>query len=218
MNGTLYVIGVGPGDPELITIKAVNILHKADIIAFPKSRGEAGIAYNIAREAVPEIEKKDALPLSFPMTKEKTVLLKAHNESAALIAEQLEKGKDVALLTLGDPAFYSSAFYVVDILKKREYNIVVISGVPSFSSAAASLMQSLVLGDEKVLITTPQEMDFSFKGAIVVMKVGRHLAEFKEKFAGRDVYLIENCGMENERIYHGELPDEAGYFSLLIVK
>ena len=76
----------------------------------------------------------------------------------------------------------------------------------------------ILLGDEKVLITTPQEMDFSFKGAIVVMKVGRHLAEFKEKFAGRDVYLIENCGMENERIYHGELPDEAGYFSLLIVK
>ena len=218
MSGKLYVIGVGPGDPELITIKAVKTLHKADIIACPKSREGAGIAYNIAKEAVPEIEKKDILPLSFPMTRDETVLSEVHNEAAALIADQLEKDKTVALLTLGDPAFYSSAFYVVDILKNKGYDIEIISGVPSFSGAAAGLMQSLALGDEQVLITTPQKVDFSFPGTIVVMKAGMHLADLKEKMTGRDVYLVENSGMEDEKIYHGDLPDKAGYLSLLIVK
>ena len=218
MSGKLYVIGVGPGDPELITIKAVKTLHKADIIACPKSRDGAGIAYNIAKEAVPEIEKKDILLLSFPMTRDETVLSDAHNEAAAFIAEQLDKGKTVALVTLGDPAFYSSAFYVVDILKDKGYDIEIISGVPSFSSAAAGLLQSLALGDEQVLVTTPHKVDFSFPGTIVVMKAGMHLAELKEKIAGRDVYLIENSGMEDEKIYHGDMPDKAGYLSLLIVK
>ena len=218
MSRKLYVIGVGPGDPELITIKAVNTLHMADIIACPQSRDGAGIAYNIAKEAVPEIEKKDMLPLSFPMTRDETVLSAAHNEAAALIADQIDRNKTVALLTLGDPAFYSSAFYVVDILKNKEYDIEIISGVSSFSSAAAGLVQSLALGDEQVMITTPQKADFSFPGTIVVLKAGMHLAELKEKITGRDVYLIENSGMEDEKVYHDDLPDEAGYLSLLIVK
>ncbi len=218
MSRKLYVIGVGPGDPELITIKAVNTLHMADIIACPQSRDGAGIAYNIAKEAVPDIEKKDMLPLSFPMTRDETVLSAAHNEAAALIADQIDRNKTVALLTLGDPAFYSSAFYVVDILKNKGYDIEIISGVSSFSSAAAGLVQSLALGDEQVMITTPQKADFSFPGTIVVLKAGMHLAELKEKITGRDVYLIENSGMEDEKVYHDDLPDEAGYLSLLIVK
>ena len=108
MSGILYAVGVGPGDPELLTLKAARILTGADIIAAPKKRNELGVAFQIAEKAVPEIRTKKILPLDFPMTKDQELLSQAHDEAAEKIETFLLAGKTVALITLGDPALYST--------------------------------------------------------------------------------------------------------------
>lgn len=218
MNGLLYVIGVGPGDPELLTLKAINKIKNADVIACPSKDGKPGIAYQIASRAVSEIENKECLLLDFPMRKDN--LEDAHNKAIEQIKEKLEKGKNVALLTLGDPCIYSTAFYVIGWIKQEGYQVEIISGVPSFCVASAKLLQPLALGEEKLLITTGEYKNAS--GTNVIMKLGSKLSTLKKEIAesGRDAYLIENLGMDNEMIITGiqNMPDEAGYFSILIVK
>ena len=218
MNGLFYAIGVGPGDSELLTLKAINKIKNADVIACPSKDGKPGIAYQIALKAVPEIENRECLLLDFPMRKDNPE--DAHNKAVEQIKEKLEKGKNVALLTLGDPCIYSTAFYVIERIKQDGYPVDIISGVPSFCVASAKLIQPLALGDEKVLITAGEYKNIS--GTNVIMKAGSNLKALKRKIAesGRDAYLIENLGMENEKIITGiqNMPDEAGYFSILIVK
>ncbi len=218
MNGLLYVIGVGPGDPELLTLKAINKIKNADVIACPSKDGKPGIAYQIASRAVSEIENKECLLLDFPMRKDN--LEDAHNKAIEQIKEKLEKGKNVALLTLGDPCIYSTAFYVIGWIKQEGYQVEIISGVPSFCVASAKLLQPLALGEEKLLITTGEYKNASSTN--VIMKLGSKLSTLKKEIAEsrRDAYLIENLGMDNEMIITGiqNMPDEAGYFSILIVK
>ena len=218
MNGILYTIGVGPGDPELLILKAINKIKNADVIACPSKDGKPGIAYQIALKAVPEIENKECLLLDFPMRKDK--LEDAHNIAVEQIIEKLDSGKNVALLTLGDPCIYSTAFYVIERIKQEGYQVDIINGVPSFCVASAKLLQPLALGEEELLITTGEYKNTS--GTNVIMKAGRKLSTLKKEIAesGRDAYLIENLGMENETIITGiqNMPDEAGYFSILIVK
>ena len=218
MNGILYTIGVGPGDPELLILKAINKIKNADVIACPSKDGKPGIAYQIALKAVPEIENKECLLLDFPMRKDK--LEDAHNIAVEQIIEKLDSGKNVALLTLGDPCIYSTAFYVIERIKQEGYQVDIINGVPSFCVASAKLLQPLALGEEELLITTGEYKNTS--GTNVIMKAGRKLSTLKKEIAesGRDAYLIENLGMENETIITGiqNMPDDAGYFSILIVE
>ena len=218
MNGLFYAIGVGPGDPELLTLKAINKIKSADIIACPAKDGKPGIAYQIVLKAIQEIENKECLLLDFPMRKDK--LEEAHDKATGQIKEKLENGKNVALLTLGDPCIYSTAFYVIERIKKEGYLIEIISGVSSFCVASAKLLQPLALGEEELLITTGEYKNTS--GTNVIMKAGSKLSTLKKEIAesGREAYLIENLGMENETIINGiqNMPDDAGYFSILIVE
>lgn len=120
MPGCVYGGGVGPGDPELMTLKAVRILKAADVIACPGKPPEESTAYKIAVRAVPEIVGKERLSLSVPMTKDQSVLEKEHIETARRIEQLLDAGKDVACLTLGDPTIYSSFCYYQKILKRMD--------------------------------------------------------------------------------------------------
>lgn len=218
MDGTLYAVGVGPGDPELLTLKAVRILRSADVIACPAKGDAPGVAYRIAAEALPEIAGKKLLPLSFPMTGENCS--PAHAEAASRVTAELREGRSVAFLTLGDPGFYSTFFYLCKAVAESGFAVEIVSGIPSFCAASARLLTPIALGGEQVLITSEPQMDFP--GTIIVMKVGRRLPAIKEKAAGagRTAYLVENCGMENERVYSGvdTMPEEAGYFSLMIIE
>lgn len=218
MNGTPYAVGVGPGNPELLTLKAVRVLRSADVIACPAKGNAPGVAYRIAAEALPEIAGKKLLPLSFPMTGESCS--QAHTEAANRITAQLWEGRNVAFLALGDPGFYSTFFYLCKTVAEIGFAVEIVSGIPSFCAASARLLTPIALGDEQVLITTEPRMDFP--GTIIVMKVGRRLLSIKEKvaIAGRTAHLVENCGMENERVYSGvgAMPEEAGYFSLMIIE
>ncbi|SEA04564.1 precorrin-2/cobalt-factor-2 C20-methyltransferase [Oribacterium sp. KHPX15] len=218
MSGKLYAVGVGPGDPDLLTLKALKIIKNADCIACPKSHGEPGVAYGIAKDAVPEITSKELLLLKFPMRKHD--LSDAHKKAAEQIIHYLSLGKKVAFLTLGDPGIYSTFFYIAAMIKKQGYEIEVISGITSFSAASAKLKLPLSLGDESLMITSGKYCES--EGTLVIMKAGKKLKEIKEKAFARNkhIYLVENIGMPDEKVYFDSqsFPDEAGYFSLVIVK
>ena len=218
MRGMLYVVGVGPGDPELMTIKAYRTIQSADVIACPSRGNVPGTAYQIAEQIVPELEQKEILPLHIPMTGED--LSREYQEAAALIQEKLDAGKRIACLTLGDPGFYSTVFHFLDRIVSGGYAVEVISAVPSFCAASARLQIPLALGEESVLITTGDLREYP--GTQVIMKAGSHLGPLKEQIRSqkRSAALIENCGMDTERVYNDveEFPDQAGYFSILIVR
>jgi precorrin-2/cobalt-factor-2 C20-methyltransferase len=218
MMGKLYAVGVGPGDPQLLTLKAVKVLQMADVIACPAKGNTAGVAYGIAKQACPELAGKETLLLTFPM--EKGDLSVAHQKAAENILSFLQSGKEVAFLTLGDPCFYSTFSYIADILKKEGIEMEIINGIPSFCGACAKLLLPVVTGDEAVQITSGEYRNF--EGTLIIMKAGNRLKELKEKIAldKKSAYLVENCGMAQEKVYSGvaSMPDQTGYFSILIVK
>jgi len=218
MDGILYAVGVGPGAPDLLTLKAVKILEKADIIACPSKENKPGIAYNIASQTCPSILSKETLPLDFPM--HKGHLTDAHNHAAEKIIAELKTGKTVAFLTLGDPGFYSTFSYISDMVKKSGYTVEIINGVSSFCAAAAKIGCSIAEGEESVMITTGEYIPFD--GTLIIMKAVSRLKELKAeiKNTGKTAYLIENCGMQDEAVYYDvdSIPDKAGYFSTIIVK
>ena len=182
MPGCVYGVGVGPGDPELMTLKAVRILKAADVIACPGKTPEESTAYKIAIRAVPEIAGKERLSLSVPMTKDQSVLEKEHIETARRIEQLLDAGKDVACLTLGDPTIYSSFCYYQKILKKDGYRTEIISGVPSFCAVSAKLDIPLVEWQEQMHIipaAQQKELNGNLSGHICVYE-NREKAERAE--------------------------------------
>lgn len=218
MKGILYAVGVGPGDPELLTIKALRVIEKADVIVCPAKDNAPGTAYRIAEQAYPEIAHKKNMFLDFPM---KTCdLTAAHKNAAESIISLLHEGKNAAFLTLGDPCFYSTFFYIAETVKKEGYKYEIINGITSFSAVLGRLGMSAALGDESVMITSGEYADFD--GTLIIMKAGKKLKTLKERINrdGKKAWLVENCCMADEKVYSGTelIPDKAGYFSILIVK
>ena len=110
-RGVLYGVGVGPGDPELLTLKAYRTLEQCPVIAAPGRIPEETVAYRIAAAACPSLEEKERTGIEMPMTKDREVLERSHREAEERLAALLEEGRDVAFLTLGDPCVYSTYFY-----------------------------------------------------------------------------------------------------------
>ena len=218
MSGMFYAIGVGPGDPDMLTIKAVKTINTADVIACPEKKSEPGIAYQIAKQTCPDISTKEILALGFPM--KMGDLSKEHQKMADQISDRLKLGKNVAFLTLGDPEFYSTFYYIADMIKEQGYDVEIINGITSFSAVGARLQLPLALGSERVMITSDGFIPFD--GTLIILKAGRHLKEIKGKVAecGKTAYMVENYGMQDEKIYYNiqSMPDEAGYFTVVIVK
>lgn len=221
-RGIAYCIGVGPGDPELMTLKAVRLIRECEVIAAP---GEASIAYVIAAAAVPEIAGKEHLSIPMPMTKDRARIDEAHRKAAALLEARLDQGKNVAYLTLGDPTIYCSFSGIQRRLEEDGYAIELVNGVPSFCAAAAKLKIPLVEWDEPMhIIPVGHQPDAALdqKGTYVLMKAASQIETVKQRLrdSGRSVSMVENCGMEGERIFHGAdaIPDDAGYYSTIIVK
>ena len=138
-KGKLYGVSVGPGDPELMTLKAVRIIREADVIALPHRDKEKCVSYKIAVQSVPEMDEKEFLMIHMPMTKDREQLKKAHEDGVNAVAEMLDRGKNIAFLTLGDVCIYSSCQYIYQPIKEMGYDTELISGVPSFCAAAARL-------------------------------------------------------------------------------
>lgn len=224
-RGTLYGVGIGPGDPELLTLKAVRRIREAQVIALPGKEAKETVAYRIAVQAVPELENKHLLAVAMPMTKDRTELEENHKKAAKAVEQELDQGKDVAFLTLGDPTVYSTYLYVHKRVQEDGYEAKIVSGVTSFCAAAAELEIGLVENSQQLhVIPASYQIEDALKlpGTKVLMKAGRKMEQVKEllKQMDAEVLMVENCGMEGQRICRGaeEIPESAGYYSLIVVK
>lgn len=224
-TGTLYGIGIGPGDPELLTLKAVRQIRECAVIAVPGKSPRDSVAYRIAVQAVPEIENKKLVAVDMPMTKNRAALDAFFQAGADMLEEYLRAGEDVAFLTLGDVTIYSTYLYLYPRIQERGYTTAMINGIPSFCAAAARLNEGLAEGAEEIHIipaTYQTERSLAFPGTKVLMKAGRQMEKVKELLKGANltVSMVENCCMEGERVCRSleEIGETPGYYSLIIAK
>lgn len=247
MTGTFTGVGVGPGDPELMTIRAVRAIRGCSTVAVPISDRELEhtilcscgdpkenrvrkylegcTAWQIAGNAVPELDEKQVILLPMPMVRDRDRLKEIHDRDAAEVAKLLDEGQQVVFLTLGDPTVYSTCMYIHKRLKAKGYPTEIVPGVPSFCAAAARMDISLVENrDELHVLPASYDIEKSLElpGTKVLMKSGKKISDVRRLLLekGLEAEMVENCGMENERVYLSaeEIPEEAGYYSLLIVK
>ena len=225
MRGTAYGVGVGPGDPELMTQKAVRLIRENGVIAVAGKDAKEAAAYRIAASVVPEIADKELVPVYMPMVRDRELIEQEHRKGAALLESYLDQGRNVVYITLGDPSIYCTFSYLQEILLADGYDVEIVPGITSFCAAAAVLKTPLAEWDEPLHIVpavhkTDEKLDQN--GNYVLMKPASHMPEIKQllRQSGRKVFAAENCGMENERIYRSaeEIPDDAGYYTLIVAK
>ena len=224
-KGTLYGVGVGPGDPELMTVKAIRLIRENRVIAVPGQAAKESAAYKIAVQAVPELAGKELVPVYMPMVKDRKLIDAEHRKGAELLKTYLDRGENVVFLTLGDPSIYCTFSYIQHYLEADGYPVELVSGITSFCAAAARLNLPLAEWDEPIHIVPAvhkTEDRLEQDGNYVLMKSASHMKEVKALLlsSGRKVSAVVNCGMENEAVYRSaeEIPDDAGYFSLIIAK
>jgi precorrin-2/cobalt-factor-2 C20-methyltransferase len=231
-SGILYGLGVGPGDPELITLKAARILNSADVVyAAASSKNSYSLAVNIARPHIPDLTP--IKQLSFPMTKDQMVMAAAWRNNARILIEQLEEGKIVAFLTLGDSMTYSTYGYLLRYINHLAPHIPVISvpGITAYQAAAACLNEPLVEGEEALLILSgvkggdcirkyPQKPE-----NIVFMKAYRNIndisAALEESGLLEKSRAVQNCGLPDQTIVNdiGTLKQmPPNYWTLILTK
>ena len=225
MSAMLTGIGVGPGDPELMTLKAMKKLQACDLLVVPDADKGESTAYKIAVQAYPDLESKPTLVVRMPMTHDRAQWRASHRAAADEIEAHLDQGKHVAFITLGDPTVYTTYMYVHKMVADDGYPTEIVSGIPSFCAVAAKLNISLAEGSQMLHIVPSShgiESALTLPGVKVLMKAGSKMGSVRSQLiqADMDVSMVENCGMPTERVFHSaeEIPEDAGYFSLLIAK
>ena len=235
----LIGIGVGPGDPELLTVKAVKAIQNADIIMCPASNEDRpSIALSVVSSVIDKSKNQEIVKLIFPMTKDKDVLEATWKKNAKIMAEKVLSGKNVVYLTVGDPYLYSTWIYMHRDLEENypDMEISVIPGIVSIFTFAAKVGISIAEGSEKVAII-PSCYDLSsvkeiakYAETMVFLKDGRYFDQvikvLKESgFPDDSIFAIgQDLGTENEiirKLTLGEVNDgtlTTKYFSILVVK
>ena len=227
-KGKLIGIGVGPGDTELLTIKACKILKTVPVVFSPKSAKEKeSIALSIVR---PILEKRDdykrlmIVEPIFPMIEDKDELEKVWNNASEMIAQYLDTGRDVAFITLGDSSIFSTYSYVQKKLTGK-YEIETVPGIASFTACAARRNKALVEQNE-ILTIVPKIDDrlenvLEFSDSIVLMKASRNTSSLESTIESKDrnkeIYSVQNCTRENEKIIEG-FSTEKPYLTTTIIK
>ena len=212
---SLIGIGVGPGDPELLTVKAVKAIHNADVIMCPASNEDRpSIALSVVSSIIDKSKNQEIIKLIFPMTKDKDVLKQTWKKNAKIMAETVLSGKNVVYLTVGDPFLYSTWIYMHKDLKENypDMNISVIPGIVSIFTFAAKVGVSVAEGSEKVAII-PSCYDLSSVKEIakhcesmIFLQDGRYFDQvikvLKESgFPDDSIFAIgQDLGTENEII------------------
>ncbi|MBG9454958.1 precorrin-2 C20-methyltransferase [Lysinibacillus sphaericus] len=199
--GILYGLGVGPGDPELITVKAFRVIQESPVIAYPKKlKGSKSYAHRIVDVYI-NPEEKDMLGLVFPMTKDEAVLEREWTKSVQLVFEKLKEGKDVAFVTEGDPLLYSTFIHMMKLMQDMhpEVEIRTVPGISSFNGSASRLGIALADGDDRVAIV-PAHDDYEAMreaieshDAVVFIKVAKVIDLMLEVL--RDLDLLDKASV-----------------------
>lgn len=224
-SGVLYGVGVGPGDPDLMTVKAARLISSAAVVAYPALVGGDSLARSIAAEMI--AADTTEVSVEIPMTVERAPAQAAYDLGAAAVAEHLEAGRDVVFLCEGDPFFYGSFMYIYARLSKQ-FRVEVVPGVTSITACAATAGMPLAARNERLTVLPgplPEaELRARIDGAdtVAIMKVGRHLGKVRG--------VIENLGLLDQAIYveraslpqeHvcplAEAPENAPYFSMILL-
>ncbi|WP_444757235.1 precorrin-2 C(20)-methyltransferase [Pseudomonas sp. A014] len=233
-RGRLLGLGVGPGDPELITVKALRLLREAPVVAYFVAKGKRGNAFGIIEAHLQA--QQTLLPLVYPVTTEvlpaplsyEQVISDFYDEASVQVAKHLDAGRDVAVICEGDPFFYGSYMYLHDRLAQR-YEAEVIPGVCSMLGGASVLGAPLVYRNQTLTVLSgvlPHEelkRRLADADAAVIMKLGRNFPKVREVLAelgldGRALY-VERATMANQKIVALDAvdPQSSPYFSLIVV-
>lgn len=223
-RGKLYGVGIGPGDAELLTLKAVGVLKKADVICLPKSQQQASTALEIVKEYIPK--KVEQIEMTFSMSRNIEERKTSRKSNALAIQSLLDNGKQVVFLTLGDPMLYSTYSYLLEYLSD-EYMVENIPGIYSFSAISNRLSLPLCKGRESVSVISTfnkeSEQLLCTSSTIVCMKIssyGKQLAEFLDKHPEYSFEMVSEVGKQEEMHYsdHLILNESLPYFSTAIIQ
>jgi precorrin-2/cobalt-factor-2 C20-methyltransferase len=238
MSATLYIIGTGPGDPGLLTLKAVNLFRSAPVIVAPRgARNGASTALAIISEVV-ALSGKTLIELHFPMKKVRIgrdpdpEILAAWRHAAQTVLHYIDQGLDVCFPTLGDPAIYSTGYYLYETICgiREDIRVKFVPGVAAMSSCSAALATPICLGDEMVAVIPATFSDERLQevleqfDTIVLMKVHRVLDRLVKLLDTTDLLnraiLVEHAGTAEERIVAlRDLPGhQPHYFSTIIIR
>ena len=229
MAGKFVGIGVGPGDPDLITVKAIKAIEAADVLVCPEARnGKGSFAFEIAASYIPK--ETEILTLEFPMVHDHDVMMEAWKKNAEIISERVGKGQNVAFLTLGDPTVYSTYMYLLPLLAEG-VPVETIPGITSFCAVAANQNLPLALWEETFgIIPLKHGCESAAKALdhydnVVIMKPSHDsekLAEILEEKGLEDKFvMISKCSTDIQQVTtdiqtlkDGNVP----YLSTMIVK
>jgi len=226
MTGTLYGIGVGPGAPELLTLKAHRILTACSVIAYPAPDDGQSFARSIVAEYLsPE---QIEIPIVIPMRVERFPATNVYDEKAQEIAEYLKRGEDVIVLCEGDPFFYGSFMYLFERLSP-DFNCEIVPGVSSLMASAAALQRPLAArNDILTVLPAPLEDDILRErlqsgDAIAIIKIGRHFTRVRALI--EEAGLLERAGylervtLENQQVMllANVTEKKAPYFSMILI-
>lgn len=232
MKGKIFGLGVGPGDPELLTIKAYRILKEVDLVCVPKSRAEKG---SLALAIVKQIVERDfeVLELLFPMTHDKETLQQHWDTATDSVVEKVRAGQTVAFITIGDPMFYSTYAYVLERVKRNypEIEIETVPGITAFAACSSFINEPLTEGDEKLAIVPAAYGISAIREAlesnddIVLMKINRMyddvVALLKQMGLGDKAVYISRCGYPDQ-YYTTDIESLVGkekdYMSTMIIR
>ena len=229
MTAQLIGVGVGPGDPELITLKAARLIEEADVISFICNEESQSQAKSIARYLLANKKNKDEIPIVMPMSEDRRIANQAYDSAAQKIQQTIETGKAVVFLCEGDPLFFGSFAYLLERLKNT-VSCQVVPGISSVHAAASSLLQPLTMlkesfcvvsgrHDENLLVDALNKHD-----SVVIMKAGRSRQRILKAIAvakrTEDAQYVEYLGREGEFIQSdiSLLKEKDGpYFSLFVI-
>ncbi len=227
MSGTLYGVGVGPGDPELLTLMAVRVLRGAPVVAYPAALGGESRARAIAAPHIEDGKTEIAIPL--PFSPERGDTESRYDEAAGTLSGHLAAGRDVALLCLGDPLFYGTFAHVAARIAGR-FPVIVVPGVASLAAAAAAAAIPLVMGSESLAVI-PATMDEAALAARIeaadcaaIVKIGRHLGKIRAvlaqlELADKAQYVeFASAGGERVRPLAEVAGEEAAYFAIVLLR
>jgi len=225
MTGKLYGVGLGPGDPDLMTLRAHRLIAGATVVAYPALAGGDSFARAIAADVIPAGARE--IVMDVPMTVDRAPAQAAYDKGAAEIAAVLEAGEDVICLCEGDPFFYGSFMYLFARLSER-FEVEVVPGVTSITTCAARAGVPLAARNERLTVLPgplPEaELRSRIEGAesVAIMKVGRHLAKIRGVIEAlgltEKAMYIERASLPEEVVCPlKEAPEKAPYFSMILL-